>query len=148
MTLGLETLDLARFHEQALVKLVLPNFAPGTRAAMVRRAGAFFAKAITPIENTHRIAQETNVQMDRLNQSLRQRSAALAASNQQLKKEVAQRRSAEESLRKSEQHYGQLLEQSKRMQEQLRMLSRQLLLAQEEERKKISRELHDVIAQT
>jgi len=148
MALGLETLDLASIHEQALIKLVLPNFSPVTRAAMVRRAGAFFSQAITPIENTHRIAQETNVQMDRLNQSLRQRSAALAASNRQLKQEVAQRRSVEESLRKSEQHYGQLLAQSKRMQEQLRMLSRQLLLAQEEERKKISRELHDVIAQT
>jgi signal transduction histidine kinase len=34
------------------------------------------------------------------------------------------------------------------MQGQLRLLSRQLLSAQEEERKKISRELHDVIAQT
>jgi signal transduction histidine kinase len=34
------------------------------------------------------------------------------------------------------------------MQEQLRLLSRQLLLAQEEERKMISRELHDQIAQT
>src|SRR5438552_13813075 len=34
------------------------------------------------------------------------------------------------------------------MQEQLRLLSRQLLSAQEEERKKISRELPDVIAQT
>ena len=148
MTLGLETLDLARIHEQALIKLVAPNFSPGARAAIVRRAGAFFAEAITPIENTHRIAQETNVQMERLNLSLRQRSAALAASNQQLRKEVAQRRLAEESLKDSQQHYGQLLEQSRRMQEQLRMLSRQLLLAQEEERKKISRELHDVIAQT
>src|SRR5581483_7191321 len=148
MTLGLETLDLARIHEQALIKLALANFPSDSRAAIVRRAGTFFAQAITPIENTHRIAQETNLQMERLNQSLRQRTAALAASNQQLKEEVAQRKSAEESLRKSEQHYGQLLEQSRLMQEQLRMLSRQLLLAQEEERKKISRELHDVIAQT
>jgi signal transduction histidine kinase len=148
MTIGLETLDLARIHEQALVKLVCANFSSGTRAAMVRRAGAFFAEAITPIENTHRIAQETNVHLDRLNQALQQRSAALAASKEQLKQEVAQRKSAEESLRKSEQHYGRLLEQSRHMQEQLRLLSRQLLFAQEEERKKISRELHDVIAQT
>ena len=148
ITIGLETLDLARIHEQALLKLVLPHFPSGTRATMVRRAGAFFAEDLAPMENTHRIAQETNVNLDRLNQALRQRSIALAASNRQLKEEVAQRKSAEESLRKSEQHYGQLLQQSRHMQEQLRLLSRQLLSAQEEERKKISRELHDVIAQT
>jgi signal transduction histidine kinase len=65
-----------------------------------------------------------------------------------LKQEITRRRAAEESLRKSEQHYGKLLEQSRRMQDQLRLLSRQLLSAQEEERKRISRELHDVIAQT
>ena len=41
-----------------------------------------------------------------------------------------------------------MLEQSDHLQEQLRRLSRQILSAQEEERKKISRELHDVIAQT
>jgi len=40
------------------------------------------------------------------------------------------------------------LEQSHHMQEQLRHLSREVLRAQEEERKRISRELHDVIAQT
>ncbi len=57
-------------------------------------------------------------------------------------------RSVEDALRKSEQHYSRLLEQSRHMQEQLRLLSRQLLSAQEEERKKISRELHDEIAQT
>ena len=62
--------------------------------------------------------------------------------------EITQRKSVEKSLRKSEQHYGQLLEPSRRMQERLRLLSSQLLSAQEEERKKISRELHDVIAQT
>jgi signal transduction histidine kinase len=148
MAVGLETLDLVRIHEQALIALVLPSDPPEKRDAVVRRAGIFFAEAITPIEKTHRIAQESNVHMDRLNQTLRRRNTDLAASNRQLKQEIARRKSAEGSLRKSEQHYGKLLEQSRRMQEQLRMLSRQLLSAQEEERKRISRELHDVIAQT
>ena len=79
---------------------------------------------------------------------LSQRSVDLAASNRQLQQEIVQRKAVEESLRKSEQHYSELLEQSRHMQEQLRLLSRQILSAQEEERKKISRELHDVIAQT
>jgi signal transduction histidine kinase len=54
----------------------------------------------------------------------------------------------EEALKKSERHYGQLLEQSRQMQERLRFLSHQILSAQEEERKEISRQLHDEIAQT
>jgi signal transduction histidine kinase len=148
MTLGLETLDLARFHEQALITLVLPGYSPGIREQMVRRAGKFFAEAITPIEKTHRSAQEANGQLIQLNQALNQRSVDLTASNWQLQQEILQRKSAEESLRKSEQHYSRLLEQSRHMQEQLRLLSRQLLSAQEEERKMISRELHDQIAQT
>jgi signal transduction histidine kinase len=115
---------------------------------MVRRAGTFFAEAITPIEKTHRTAREANVQLNEMIEKLSRRSVELAASNLQLKEEIAQRKLAEDALRKSEQHSTRLLEQSRRMQEQLRLLSRQLLLAQEEERKKISRELHDVIAQT
>jgi signal transduction histidine kinase len=148
MALGLETLDLARFHEQALITMVLPGYSPSTRDAMVRRAGKFFAEAITPIEKTHRAAQDDNDQLVQLNQSLHQRSADLIASNRLLRQEILQRKSVEESLRKSERHYSQLLEQSRHMQEQLRLLSRQLLSAQEEERKMISRELHDQIAQT
>ena len=148
MATMLETLDLARIHEQALITLVLPSYSPGTRDAMVRRAGTFFAEAITPIEKTHRTAREANVRLNQMIETLNRRSADLNDSNRQLKQEIAQRKSVEESLRKSEQHYSQLLEQSQHMQEQLRLLSRQLLLAQEEERKKISRELHDEIAQT
>lgn len=49
MTLGLETLDLARIHEQALIALVLPSYSHGTRESLVRRAGAFFAGVITPL---------------------------------------------------------------------------------------------------
>jgi len=72
----------------------------------------------------------------------------LAASNQKLEREIVRRQAVEEALQQSEQHSRQLLEQSQQMQEQLRLLSRQVLSAQEDERKKISRELHDVIAQT
>jgi hypothetical protein len=148
MGLGLETLDLARFHEQALITLVLPGYSPGTRERMVRRAGTFFAEAITPIEKTHRAAQENNDQLVQLNKTLHRRSVDLISSNRQLQQEIVQRKTVEASLRKSEHHYSELLEQSRHMQEQLRLLSRQLLTAQEEERKMISRELHDQIAQT
>ena len=73
---------------------------------------------------------------------------ALAVANRELRREIDRRQAVEESLRKSEQHYSRLLKESRQMQEQLRLLSRQVLTMQEEERKKISRELHDVIAQT
>jgi len=148
MATGLETLDLARIHEQALITLVLPSYSARTRDAMVRLAGAFCAEAITPIEKTHRTARDANVHLNKMIGTLNRRSADLADSNRQLKQEIVQRKSVEESLRKSERHYSQLLEQSHRLQQQLRLLSRQLLAAQEEERKKISRELHDEIAQT
>lgn len=147
-TLGLGTLDLVRIHEGTLIKLVLPSDSPAARETVIRQAGSFFAEAITPIEKFHRTARETNARLDQLNQMLRQQSVDLAASNQHLKQEIARRKLAEAALSKSEQHYRELLDQSRRMQEQLRFLSRELLLAQEEERKKISRELHDVIAQT
>src|ERR1041385_2430945 len=72
----------------------------------------------------------------------------LAVANRALKKEVARRQAAEQALKQSQRHHDRLLAQSQQMQEQLRHLSRQILLAQEEERKQISRELHDEIAQT
>jgi PAS domain S-box-containing protein len=76
------------------------------------------------------------------------RIKVLAASNRELNLEITQRKAVEAALKKSERHYSQLLNKSDLMQEQLRRLSRQILSAQEEERREISRELHDVIAQT
>jgi PAS domain S-box-containing protein len=76
------------------------------------------------------------------------RMELLADANLKLRREIIRRQKVEESLKQSEQHQRQLLERAHHMQEQLRHLSRQVLRAQEEERKRISRELHDVIAQT
>ena len=147
VSLGLETLDVARVHEQALIEVV-STYSPGSGDGIFRRAATFFAEAITPIEKTHRTAREANAHLSRLNESLRQRAVELAASNRQLKEEITQRKAAEEALKKSERRSTELLHQSRQMQEQLRHLSHQLLSAQEEERKTISRELHDEIAQT
>jgi len=78
----------------------------------------------------------------------RVRLTALALANEELRQEIVRRQVIEQSLRQSELHQTRLLAQSQLLQEQLRHLSRQVLQAQEEERKEISRELHDVIAQT
>jgi len=76
------------------------------------------------------------------------RLEVLTATNRKLEAEVVRRQAVETALKQSEQQQSRLLAQSRAMQEQLRHLSREVLQAQEEERKRISRELHDVIAQT
>ena len=65
-----------------------------------------------------------------------------------LKRGIVQRKAAEEALKKSGKHRTDLLEQSRLVQEHLRQLTRQILSAHEDKRTKISRELHDEIAQT
>jgi PAS domain S-box-containing protein len=72
----------------------------------------------------------------------------MTASNRELRKEVSRRQVVEEALRESRRSQDRLLEQSRHMQQQLRRLSHQILQAQEEERKRISRELHDEVTQT
>ena len=145
---GLDTLDVAKIHEAALTELWLAMDSCGITAEMLKRATSFFAQAITPIEETHDGFVETNLRLNQQIATLQVRTEELAASNLRFKAEVAQRKEAEKSLQKSEQEHKLLLEQSRQMQEQLRQLHRQVLLAQEEERKAISRELHDEIAQT
>ena len=145
---GLQTLDHAKLHEQILVTEVLPGCPKGKRSAFIKQAGIFFAVAITPIEKTHRNAREADVLLKKFIETLSQRTVELAASNLELSLEIIQRKAAEVALQKSEHHYSVLLKQSDGLQEQLRRLSRQILSVQEDERKRISRELHDVIAQT
>jgi signal transduction histidine kinase len=145
---GLQTLDLAKLHEEALITKLLPSYPASKRAALIKQAGVFFAMAVLPIEKMQRSAQETTAQLKKFVETLSQRTVELAASNLELNLEIAQRKAVEEALKKSERHYSQLLGQSDRLQEQLRQLTRQILSAQEEERKEISRELHDVIGQT
>jgi PAS domain S-box-containing protein len=81
-------------------------------------------------------------------QEAQSRMEALTVSTRALKQEIAQRQAVEAALRASEAHQRELLDQSRQAQEQLRHLSHRMLHTQEDERKRISRELHDEITQT
>jgi signal transduction histidine kinase len=144
VAIGLETLDVARIHESALATLK----SSCKRDGIIKRAEIFFAEAITPIEKTHRAALKANLRLNQLNKTLGRRTVDLAASNRSLKKGIVQRQAVEQALKQSTGHYARLLMESRRLQQHLRDLTHQILSAQEAERKKISRELHDEIAQT
>jgi signal transduction histidine kinase len=145
---GLQTLDLARLHEKTLIAGVVHGCPANKHADLINQDGMFFAVAIAPIEKTRRGTREVTTQLKAVVETLSQRTMELAASNLELSREIRQSKAAEKALKKSERHYTRLLEQSNRLQEQLRQLFRQILPAREDERKRISRELHDVIAQT
>jgi signal transduction histidine kinase len=90
-----------------------------SKNGFIKRAEIFFAEAITPIAETHRAARS-----------------------------ILRRKSVEAALKKSGEHYTRLLEDSLQLQESLRRLTHWVLAAQEAERKKISIELQNEIAQT
>ncbi len=142
--LNLETLDVARIHEDALATLE----ASRSKDGVIKRAEIFFAEAVTPIEETHRAALKANVLLSRLNQTLCRRTVDLAASQRSLKRGIVQRKTVEQALKKSGEHSRKLLKESLRLQKHLQRLTHQILSAQEDKRKKISRDLHDEIAQT
>ena len=144
VALGLETLDLARIHEGAFVILEKSNGQNG----LIKRAEIFFNEAITPIVETHRAARQSKLDLHRLNEALGRRTTELDVTNRQLQRGIVRRKGVEAALKKSGVHYSRLLKDSLQLQEGLRQLTHRVLAAQESERKKISIELQDEIAQT
>jgi signal transduction histidine kinase len=144
VALGLETLDLARIHEQALATLKLSN----AKNAFTKLAGIFFIEANTAIVETHRVARQGKVHLSRLQEKLGQRTEELASANRQLQRGVVRRKVMEDAFEKNGKHHGKSLEESLQLQKRLRQLTHRVLAAQEDDRKHISRELQDEIGQT
>jgi signal transduction histidine kinase len=144
VVLGLETLELARIHERAVATLELSS----SKNGLLKRAEIFFTEAIIPIVETHRAARQSKIQLNQLNETLGRRTAELSITHRQLQRGIVRRKSVEAALKISGIHYAKLLKDSLQLQEGLRQLTHQVLTAQENERKKISRELQDEIAQT
>jgi PAS domain S-box-containing protein len=77
----------------------------------------------------------------RLQTEVAERTGELTAANKRLKAAAA-------TNQKGKEEYRRLLAQSEAMQVKLRRLTRQIIMAQEQERKRISRELHYDVVQT
>jgi signal transduction histidine kinase len=141
---GLDTLELARLHEQAVATLELSFSKDGIQ----KRAELFFSEAMTPIVETHRAARHNKIELHRLNSALNRRTLELAATNRQLQRGISRRKRVEAALKSSGENYARLLRESLQLQEGLRLLTHRVLASQEEDRKKISLELQNEIAQT
>jgi signal transduction histidine kinase len=95
------------------------------------------SRAVVVFQDVTRIRQAEDVlrtSNDHLESLVRARTAELVRANEQLKREIVEREHIEAKLRRSE--------------NEMRLLSMQLLTAQEMERKRIASELHDGIGQS
>jgi len=63
-------------------------------------------------------------------------------------RDITEEKQAQDALKEGKEHYIQLFREAQAMEENLRQLSHKVVSAQEEERKHISRELHDEVGQT
>jgi len=144
VALGLETLGLARIHERAVAKLELA----GSKSGFMRKAEIFFAEALIPIVETHRIARQAKVYLNQLTATLGRRTEELAVSNRQVAQSVVRRKIMEDASAERGHHHQKALEESLALQKRLRQLTHRVIVVQENERKKISLELQDEIAQT
>jgi signal transduction histidine kinase len=144
---GFGVLDMARVHQASLCQL-LKKPAPARRQARaLGTAEDFFLQTLAPFEATHRGFRETNSRLQRAIAALEKRNLELAVVNQKLTAQVRERQKTEKALRENEEHFRMLFEQACAMQQNLRELSHKVIHAQEEERKRISRELHDETSQ-
>lgn len=145
---GLVALDIALMHEKAMATLASSFDFTGGPDDSLSRAGYFFTQALIPIEAAQRATRESNRLLTQRNDTLVQHTAALAKANARLEREVARRKAGEAAILQGKAQYETLFAESQIMQGKLRQLTRQIISAQEEERKQISRELHDEVVQT
>jgi len=148
VTIGLETLDLAKIHAKALSVLIPAGVDEEKKDELTQRAAAFFSEVIEPIEKTQHLAKKADADLNRFNATLTKRTSDLADSKRNLKKGVALRKASLLTLKSREAQSSKLLLEARALQRHLQDLAHQILVANEDERRAMSLKLQDEIAQT
>lgn len=146
LTLGLSSLDIAALHEQVLIAHHLPGNTAKKRTNLIGDAGIFFALVVTP--EIKGKSGDATASLKKTIAQLSARNVELAEAKRNLDIDILRREQVETDLRTCQDSSKKTLKESDELKDQLRGLSRQIMTIQEQERKRISRELHDVIAQT
>jgi len=146
--LGLETADLARMHGHALMTLILPDCSSAARYEMATHAAIFFSEASAPVETKHRFAPKWGTDLEKLKSALARYTRDLGDSKRALQEETSRREAAGEAVRASGEASAKLLGESRRLQAHLQDIAHRLLNAHEDERRAMSLNLQDEIAQT
>jgi signal transduction histidine kinase len=143
---GLGAFDLIRLHHEALTNGVLPADAEAA-GRLAPSLEVFLLEALAPFEASNRGIRNARERLQQLNGVLANRNEALALTNAQLEEEIVQHQQNEVALRASKDRYFDLFQQAQAMEENLHTLSAEVFSAREDDRKRISRELHEEIAQ-
>jgi len=141
---GLEIFDVISMHHQALAGGVLPHGQAPDADQYASALDSFLLKALLPYweaDGSPGATRERRIEMRMEHNEL------LVLRNAQLEDRIADYKEAETAMQEGRDHYFQLYQNARAMEANLRELSAQVLSAQEEERKRISRELHDEIGQ-
>ena len=144
---GLDTLDLAKIHDQALLTILANRPVSAPAEDLTRRSELFFTETIIPVERTHRLALEAAADLRQASSTLERRILDLADSKEVLQQAIAGRQETEDALRMSEDSTSRLLKDSLLLEEHIKDMTRKVLSANEAERKKMSLQLNDEIAQ-
>jgi signal transduction histidine kinase len=144
---GLTLWELKQIHERAWHTLAKAPDSNRRKNASKMRAKAFLVQALIPIAASQRGAAKAYQHLVQRKATLKQHNAALAHGTRRLEREVTRRKAGQVRIDEAKDLYRTLFLESQLMQDKLRQLTRQIISAQEEERKRISRELHDEVVQ-
>jgi hypothetical protein len=144
VALDLEILEVAHLHRSAIEVRKISR----SQGDHFKLAEGFSAEATAPIVALHSAAYRNTRMMNRLKQSVRERTSALSQARSNLRHHSLKSRSAEAAVKANSNHCGNLPKDSSMERNGLLRPAREVLKAREQQRSEISHELREDIDQT